>query len=133
VDGVITYEAVLNVDNADLSLRPGMTATATIVVQEVEDAVLVPNAALRFSPPVEAEVAPRTGLVGRLLPRPPRSDSKHRTSRASESKAQRVWILEDGQPLAVPVVVGASDGFTTELLRGNVEPGTPLIVEATME
>lgn len=133
VDGVITYEAVLNVDNADLSLRPGMTATATIVVQEVEDAVLVPNAALRFSPPVEAEAEPRTGLVGRLLPRPPRSDSKNWATRARESKAQRVWILEDGQPLAVPVVVGASDGFTTELLQGDVEPGTPLIVDASME
>jgi HlyD family secretion protein len=133
VDGVITYEAVLKVDNADLSLRPGMTATATIVVQELEDAVLVPNAALRFIPPVAAKAAPRTGLVGRLLPRPPRSDSKNRASRGGEAKPQRVWILKDDQPVAVPIVVGATDGLMTEVLQGDVEPGTPLIVEAIME
>ncbi|KPK16577.1 MAG: RND transporter [Myxococcales bacterium SG8_38] len=133
VDGVITYEAVLNVDNADLSLRPGMTATATIVVEEVADALLVPNAALRFSPPVQAKAEPRTSLVSRLLPRPPRPDSKDRQARGNERKDQRVWILQGGQPVAVPVTVGATDGFMTEVVQGNVEPGTPLIVEVVRE
>ena len=50
VEGVVTYLTVLNVDNSDLSLRPGMTATADIVVKELKNALLVPNAALRFAP-----------------------------------------------------------------------------------
>ena len=53
VDGVVTYETVLLVDNSDLLLRPGMTATAEITVNHIANAVLVPNAALRFSPPEE--------------------------------------------------------------------------------
>ncbi|HSN81269.1 MAG TPA: efflux RND transporter periplasmic adaptor subunit [Polyangiales bacterium] len=133
VDGVITYEAVLNVDNTDLSLRPGMTATATVVVEEIEDALLIPNAALRFSPPVQAETEPRTSLVGRLLPRPPRPDSKGRQARDDGRKEQRVWILEGGQPVAVPVTVGATDGLMTELIQGNVEPGMPLVIEVVLE
>jgi HlyD family secretion protein len=128
VDGVITYEAVLNVDNRDLSLRPGMTATATILAEEVEDAVLIPNAALRFSPPAQDEAEPKIGLVARLLPRPPRSPSKN-SHQSSENQQQRVWILQDGQPRAVPVTVRATDGIMTELVKGDVEPGTPLIVE----
>ena len=54
VEGVVTYTAILTVDNTDLSLRPGMTATATITVDQVKDTLLVPNAALRYSPPAEA-------------------------------------------------------------------------------
>ena len=50
VQGVVTYKAVLSIDNSELLLRPGMTATAEIVVEQVKDALLVPNAALRFSP-----------------------------------------------------------------------------------
>jgi HlyD family secretion protein len=131
VDGVITYEAVLNVDNRDLSLRPGMTATAAILAEEVKDAVLIPNAALRFSPPVRDEAQPKVGLVARLLPRPPRSPSRNNQDQGADSKQQRVWILRDGQPLAVPVAVGATDGIMTELVKGDVEPGTALIVEVT--
>lgn len=131
VDGVITYEAVLNVDNADLSLRPGMTATASILAQEVKDVVLIPNVALRFSPPAQDEAEPSVGLVARLLPRPPRSPSKNRQHQSTENKEQRVWVLRNGEPIAVPVAVGATDGIMTELVRGDVEPGMPLIVEVS--
>lgn len=73
VQGVVTYKTLLSVDNADLALRPGMTATATITVNRVADIMLVPNAALRFSPPVSEETAqPAGSLLGRLFPRPPR-------------------------------------------------------------
>ena len=53
VEGVVTYETILTVDNSDLSLRPGMTANAVITVQQLQDVILVPNAALRFTPPVK--------------------------------------------------------------------------------
>ncbi len=58
VSGVVTYETVLSLDNADLSLRPGMTATAVITVKRVENCLLVPNAALRFAPATGQEQAP---------------------------------------------------------------------------
>ena len=50
VQGVVTYKAVLSIDNAELMIRPGMTATAEVVIEQVNDTLLVPNAALRFSP-----------------------------------------------------------------------------------
>lgn len=133
VEGVITYEAVLNVDNEDLSLRPGMTATATIVVEEVKDALLIPNAALRFSPPLRDEAGPSGSLLGRLFPRPSRSTPKNRREPGSMKKQQQVWIVSDGEPVAVPITTGATDGIMTELVQGNLEPGTPLIVEMTAE
>lgn len=133
VDGVITYEALLNVDNEDLSLRPGMTATANIVAEEVEDAVLIPNAALRFSPSIQDENEPSSGLLARLFPRPPRSTSNSRRPQGTEKNRQRVWILRDGEPVAVPITTGATDGIMTELVQGDLEAGTPLIVEITAE
>lgn len=133
VSGVITYETVLNVDNTDLSLRPGMTATADIVVQQVEDAILVPNAALRFSPPVtETKAAANNnsgGLVSALMPRPPRFSS-------SENKAvnngvhQTVYVLENGQPIKRDITVGVTDGSKTEVVSGDIQPGLALIVDS---
>jgi len=133
VDGVITYETVLNVDNADASLRPGMTATANIVVEEVEDAVLVPNAALRFTPREREEPTSSGSLVGRLFPRPSSSSSKGGQHRGTDRNQQRVWILQDGRPVPVPITVGATDGIMTEVVQGDVEPGAPLIVDVTAE
>ena len=132
VDGVVTYETVLKVDNSDLSLRPGMTATADITVKKVEDALLAPNAALRFTPPVQEKEAPSSGgsLISQLLPRRPgRSNSKKREEVNGDKKQQRVWVLRDGQPVAVPVSVGASDGIMTEVTSGDVEPGMALVVD----
>jgi len=133
VDGVVTYQTVLNVDNADSSLRPGMTATANIVVEQVENAILVPNAALRFAPRTRGEAAPTGSLVGRLFPRPAPSESKNRRARGAEKNQQSVWTLEKGQPVAVSVTIGATDGMMTELVHGDVTPGMPLIVDVVAE
>jgi HlyD family secretion protein len=119
---------VLKVDNSDLSLRPGMTATADITVKKVEGAVLVPSAALRFAPPVQAAKGPSRGLLGAMLPRPPMGSSKPPENGAANGKHQ-VWVLKDGQPVAVPVTLGATDGIMTEVLAGDVQPGTALVVD----
>jgi len=129
VDGVVTYETVLKVDNLDLCLRPGMTATADITVKKVEDAVLVPSAALRFTPPVQAQKGPSRGLLGAMLPRPPMSPSKPQENGTGNGKRQQVWKLKDGQPVAVPVTVGATNGIMTEVLTGDVQPGTVLVID----
>ncbi len=135
VDGVVTYETVLKVDNPDLSLRPGMTATAEIVVKKLEDVLLVPNAALRFTPEVkekkEEQKAPSRGLVGALMPPRPRPQTlKRDDAAATDKKEQRVWTLRDGKPVAVPVRIGTTNGSMSEVVEGELAPGTALIVEA---
>jgi HlyD family secretion protein len=131
VDGVISYETVLRVDNADLSLRPGMTATAEIVVQQIDNALLVANAALRFNPASQGAVRAERGgsLLGQLMPRPP--PTRNNRPQGAEAEGQRVWVLRGGAPAAVPVQVGASDGIWTEVTAGELEPGTPLVVGMT--
>ena len=129
VEGVVTYETVLKVDNTDLSLRPGMTATADIIVLKIEDAVLVPNSALRFEMTEEDNKTENRGLVNAILPHPPRRESKRRENAINSSNQQQVWVLRDGRPVAVPVTIGATDGVRTEILDGAIEPGMSLIVD----
>lgn len=129
VDGVVTYETVLNVDNTDLSLRPGMTATADITVKKVEDALLVPNTALRFAPPEKEKTASSGGGIFRFLFRPPISSQKKREDVSGDKRQQRVWTLQGGQPVAIPVMVGSTDGSVTEIVSGDIKPGTVLIVD----
>jgi HlyD family secretion protein len=128
VDGVVTYETVLKVDNTDLSLRPGMTATADITVQKVQNALLVPNAALRFSPPAQGPKRSSRGLVGMMLPGPPRFNAPQETVDTNK-KQQTLWVLQDGQPKAVAVTIGATDDTMTEILSGDVKPGAQVIVD----
>jgi HlyD family secretion protein len=132
VQGVVTYETVLKADNADLSLRPGMTATADITVKRIEQALLVPNAALRFAPSAsEGQAAPGGGsLIGKLLPRPPGAGArKAKAPDAAHKKQQRVWTLRDGEPVAIPITTGATNGVLSEVIDGAVEPGMALLVD----
>jgi HlyD family secretion protein len=133
VEGVVTYEAVLRVDNSELLLRPGMTATADIVVENVSDAVLVPNAALRFEPPDQgrSSSADREGLLGALLPRRPAPDRKQPSSATSPGEG-RVWVLREGLPVAVSIETGVTDGSMTEVVAGNIEVGLLLLVDIEM-
>ncbi len=126
--GVVTYETVLQVENPDLSLRPGMTATADITVKKVEAAVLVPTAALRFTPPIREEKKPSGSLVGSLLPRPPRQEN-HNHQENSGTREQQVWTLRDGQLTPIPVTIGPTDGSWTEIVSGQIEAGTTVVVD----
>jgi HlyD family secretion protein len=132
--GVVTYKAALLVDNSDLLLRPGMTTTADVLVAKVSNALLVPNAALRFSPATSSQRSPSTsgGLFGRMMPRPP-APAQGPQVPTTMGKAQRVWILRDGQAMAVDITVGMTDGRMTEVTSGNLEPGTPVIVQAAAQ
>ena len=132
VNGVVTYQAVLKVNNPDLVLRPGMTATADIIVKKIKDAVLVPNAALRFEPPAADEKPKQSkSLVSMLLPRPPmRPSSANRQKESSaNSHKHRVWTLCEGKPVPVPLITGVTDGQMTEVKAGNIHSGIPLIVD----
>jgi HlyD family secretion protein len=129
VQGVVTYKTLLSVDNSDLALRPGMTATANITAQLVANVMLVPNAALRFSPPLQEEAARTSGsLLTRLFPRPPRP-SRPPDIGDAKSKQRRVWVVSDGQPLAVAVVTGSTDGVMTEITGGDIAVGSEVITD----
>lgn len=128
-EGVTSYVTVLRVSNSDMLLRPGMTATADIVVEGVYDALLVPAAALRFTPPMGPEEG--GGLLKSLIPHPPRAN--RRKPSAPEEGSNTVWVLQDGRPTPVAVRIGASDGIMTEILEGDIMPGMELIVESVQE
>jgi HlyD family secretion protein len=129
VQGVVTYKATLAVDNSELLLRPGMTATAEIAVQEVKSALLVPNAALRFTPPAQAPAEGEVPLLRRILPGPPHFRAA--SPREETGPSRRAWVLENGRPVEVPVTVGVSDGRSTQVLEGALREGQPVIVDST--
>jgi HlyD family secretion protein len=132
-EGVVSYPTLLQVSNADLSLRPGMTATAEIVTTQRKDVLLVPNAALRFTPPNatgDAGKGSKGGMSFSLMPRPPGSGKpKSRLPEDNGDTMRRVWVLQDGQPRAVDVKTGASNGRMTEIVSGDLKPGMPVIVD----
>ncbi len=126
-DNVVTYKTVLNVANSDLALRPGMTATARITTVNRNNVLLVPNAALRFTPPATTESVQSEGFISRLMPRPPQT--KTQQTRATTTGTAQVWVLRDNQPVPVPVIVGASNGRQTEIIRGDLKTGVAVITD----
>ena len=131
-ENVVTYVTYLDVDNSDLSLRPGMTATATITATERNNVLLVPNTALRFTPSTSAPTASSAGgtsIVGSLMPRMPRTGGTRRQGAANGSTAgvRQVWVLRDGAPVAVAVTPGISDGRMTEVTGGELQEGMLVI------
>lgn len=127
VQGVVTYKAVLTVGNAELLLRPGMTATAEIRVEQLQGVLTVPNEALRFTPPVASDTQQEVSFLRRLLPGPPirRPPSKQDAT----GQGRRVFVLSNGGPKAVPVAVGASDGRRTAIVKGDLAVDQAVVVD----
>ena len=127
-DNVVTYSTTIRVDNADLSLRPGMTATASIVAVERQGVLRVPNAALRFMPTAATTAPAGGGVLASLLPRLPQQPP--RVARMDPRPGLRqLWVLQDGQPVALQVSTGISDGRHTEVSGEGVVEGLAVIVE----
>ncbi len=110
VPGTASYDAVVNVDNGDLALKPGMIATTQIIVAQKSDVLRVPDQALRFAPSV-AKV--QSAAPVQSQPHPGQS---------------QIWVLRGGEPVAVNVVTGLDDGSTTEIAQGELSPGDQVIV-----
>ena len=117
-DSVVTYQAVLEVDNRDGALRPGMTATAQLITESHPGAVTVPEAALRYRPAGEADTATDTATT-----------TPAATTASTSPAAAHVYLLEAGQPRAVAVRAGASDGTRT-VITGPVPVGARVIIDS---
>jgi HlyD family secretion protein len=120
VQNVTTYSVIIDAPNKALKLKPGMTANVAIEIAAREDAVRVPNAALRFRP------TPATFTA--LAQAQPAGISG---AKAPAGAASRVWVYADHQLKAVPVTLGISDGQTTELLGSAIAPETALVTNIT--
>ena len=110
-NGVVTYQGVLTVDNSSMLLRPGMTANVNITVAKSSDALLVPNGALRFTPPGQQSTSPAD---------------------ASGRNAGRVWVLQNGKPVGRDVKLGRTDGRNTQVLSGGIEAGDRVITDVAV-
>lgn len=120
VQNVVTYDVVVGVDNKDLALKPGMTASTQIVTDQRADVSRVPDQALRYTPAGTAKdanpaVAPATTTA--VTPG---------TVTAAEPAA-RVWVLRGGKPVAIAVVLGLDDDSYTEIVSGDLKPGDAVI------
>ncbi len=138
-DNVVTYSTELEVSNDDLSLRPGMTATAEIAVAEAKDAFLVPNAALRFNPesaqPGRSNSTQKRSFVQSLVPGPPRRmegkpGEDAGTPSAKPGEPTRLWILQNGKPTPIAVQTGLTDGRVTVVSGEGLSEGMPVITHA---
>lgn len=119
VQGVVTYSAVVEVENPEEKLRPGMTATVTIKTHEVKNTLRVPNAALRYKP------TPPMGPNGKPVPQPPEPPLAKGTG--------RVYVVvndKPGEEKAEPHVVsiGVTDGINTEV-TGGLKAGAKVVTD----
>lgn len=125
-DNVVTYKAILTVDNSELLLRPGMTATAQILVNEVTDALTVPNAALRYAPP-RRNAAQGFSVTSLFIPRIPQTEKSAAPSADGE---RTIYVLRGGTPEPVKVRSGVSDGRDTQILSGEIKAGDEVILSS---
>lgn len=130
VQNVVTYNVVVGVDNRDLRLKPGMTANVSIIVARKDDVLKVPNAALRFTPPKSERAV--SGMSGTGLAQ---SDADSKSARPvltggnQAMLSKTVWkVGPSGDPEAVSVQPGISDGSATEIAGGDVKEGDAVIV-----
>ncbi len=136
VQNVVTYDAVIDVDNEDLRLRPGMTATTTIVYAERQDVLTLPNAALRFKPPAEMTSAspPAASLSVTAAGGEPPPAAKARKGRpgGEHGNERTLYALRGGRAEPLDVKTGLSDGTSTELVAGDLKEGDQVILEANV-
>ena len=121
IENVVTYDAVVQVDNRDLRLKPGMTANVSFLITHKERILKVPNVALRFRPEFAREEGnkekeERPQAIG--------------TSSREDKRPGRVWILSSkGEMIPIPISPGITDGTFTEVRGGDLKEGMEIIVE----
>jgi len=144
VQNVVTYDAVIDVDNTDLKLKPGMTANCTFVYAQKDEALRVPNAAMRFVPPPvllarwggAEKPGPGPRGRGQVDPAATRGGTgtgagQGRRGARGDAQSRTVWVLRGGKPTPVAIRAGISDGSLTEVLGGDLAEGDLVITDVT--
>lgn len=135
-NNVVTYSTELEVDNDDLSLRPGMTATAEIFIERKKDILIVPNSALRFDPTAYEKLANKSAsggtIVEQLAPGPGRRFRNSQSNAATDRDPDHpvIWALREGKPVRIPVSTGLTDGSRTQVTSSDLKENEEIIVSA---
>lgn len=116
VQNIVTYDAVIDVANPDLKLKPGMTANVEFIVDQEKDVVRIPNGALLFHPDPKLlkELHVAAGSPANI---------------PSQTSRTTVWVLHSGKPEPVSITSGITDGSVTQLVQGNIRPGEEVITD----
>ncbi|MGA7826155.1 MAG: efflux RND transporter periplasmic adaptor subunit, partial [Geobacteraceae bacterium] len=112
------YDVVITVENKELKLKPGMTANVNIEVMRKDDVLMVPSAALRFKPVDTGETA--------------KQQASSRRSATGTPLPQKVFVLEDGKAVPIPVKSGISDDSHVEIVAGKLRAGQAVIIEQVL-
>lgn len=154
VQNVVTYNAIIDVENPDLKLMPGMTANVSLIYDERENVLRIPNSALRFRPaagtverpkrpegdrrpgqnrpaPADAPAAAVGAPNASVVPGEGRPGLGGAPADAANPNRRTVWILENGKPRPVRITTGLSDGNLTEVVDGKLDESSQLIVDAS--
>ena len=111
VQNVVTFDVVVSVDNRDLALKPGMTASTRVVVEQRDNVLRVPKQALRYAPEG-----------------PPNPIASQAIGPSVTGEEFRIWVLREGRPVPLPVVLGLEDESFTEILKGELGPDDQVII-----
>lgn len=125
-ENVVTYTTYLDVDNKDLLLRPGMTASATISTAHKGDVLLVPNAALRFQP---RQAAASTSAIMMGSPHRSSGEKSVKETALHGERIRTIYVLRNGAAQALEVTTGLTDGSQTEIVSGELAEGDEVIVD----
>jgi HlyD family secretion protein len=141
VQNVVTYDAVIDVANPDLKLKPGMTANCTFVYAERDDVLRIPNAALRFKPTAALLAYVHGGTNGQRHyrganaatfaggPQGEAATAERRAPTSQDPDRRTVWVLKGKRPVPVRIDTGITDGTVTELRSGELSDGDQLITD----
>ncbi len=131
VQNVVTYDVIIQVNNKDLKLKPGMTANVSVLIEHKEGVLKISNAALRFRP--SAPKIKETGGIGKVDTTQKQRSSEQVTSpKGEKERTGRVWVLsQGGSPTPVSITLGVTDGTFSELVGGGLQEGMDVIVEET--
>lgn len=125
---VVTYTVEIVTDNSSLRLLPYLTANVRFIVDQREDVLTVPNAALRWAP-AEPAVKASTPAAGSAAPA--RSGPSAGRGERGKKPPSRVWVLREGKPVAVTVRAGLTDGNVTEVSGDELAEGDEVVVGET--
>lgn len=126
---VVTYVVVVNVDNSDMKLKPGMTANVSVEVAKKDGVLMLPPAALRFKPKAKGDEAKAKGNGAGDRAGTPGQRPAGGKGGSGKGKGQQVYLLKEGKPVAMAVKTGIANNNSIELVEGDLKEGDDVIIE----